>query len=111
MKRHCEKPQKCHKRLIQSVICSKIEYIGRIGFEEMDVTVADGSEDRIDSFAEAIENFSRGRSRMGHTRTGWSMRSRTVKAGKWYIRPVRGKGVKDRGNLPDGMLVLTEKKF
>ena len=37
----------------------------RIGLGEVDVTVPDGPEDGIDSFAEAIENVSRERSRMG----------------------------------------------
>lgn len=37
----------------------------RIGLDEVDVTVADGPLDGIDSFAAAIENVSRERSRMG----------------------------------------------
>ena len=37
----------------------------RIGIGEVDVTIPDGPEEGIDSFAEAIENVSRERSRMG----------------------------------------------
>ncbi len=37
----------------------------RIGLEEVDVTVTDGPEKGIDSFAEAIENVGRERSRLG----------------------------------------------
>ncbi len=37
----------------------------RIGIGEVNVTVPDGPEEGIDSFAEAIENVSRERSRMG----------------------------------------------